>query len=50
MRVAGGGAIRDHRNRLGGGVGGGVEDFDIEHRRQAAKALCADAEIVHRVV
>ena len=44
MRVARGGAVGDHRDGLVRGVRGVVADLDVEHRGQAAQALCADAE------
>jgi len=49
MRVAGGGAVRDHRHRLGGGVGRVIEDFDVEDGREPAQPLRADAERVDLV-
>ena len=43
-------AVRDHADRLAGGVRRIVEDLDVEHRRQSAQALRADAERVDLVV
>jgi hypothetical protein len=44
--VAGRGAVRDHRHRQVGGMRRVVEDLDVEHGRQAAQALGADAQRV----
>ena len=44
--MARGRAVRDHRNRLVGGVGGIVPHLHVEHRGQAAQALGADAQAV----
>ena len=49
MRVARGGAVRDHRDRLGGGVGRIVHDLDVEDRGEPAQPLRADAERVDLV-
>ena len=43
--VAGGGAVGDHGDGQVGGVGGVVDDLDVEHGGQAAEALRADAEL-----
>ena len=48
--VAGGGAVGDHGDGQVGGVGGPVEDFDVEHGGEAAEALGTDAESVDAVV
>ena len=50
VRVAGGGAVGDHGDGQVGGVGGSVEDLDVEDGGEAAEALRADAEAVHLVV
>ena len=44
--MAGGRAVRDHCHRLAGGVGGVHLDLDVEHGRQAAQALRANAQRV----
>ncbi len=49
VRVAGGGAVGDHRHRQVGGVGRVVLDLDVEHGGQAAQALRADAQRVDLV-
>ena len=50
MRVAGGGAVGNHRDGQVGGVGRVVEDLDVEHGGEAAQPLRADAERVDLVV
>ena len=50
MRVARRRAVRDHRHRLAGGVRRIGRDLDVEHRRQPAETLRADAERVDLVV
>ena len=47
--VAGGGAVGDHGDGEVSGVGGEVEDFDVEDGGEAAEALCANAELVDLV-
>ena len=49
MRVARRRAVRDHRHRLGRGMGRPVEDLDVEDGRQPAEPLRADAERVDLV-
>ncbi|MCY1220494.1 hypothetical protein D9M72_325090 [compost metagenome] len=46
MRVARGGAVRDHGDGLGGRMRREGADLDVEHRGQAAQALRADAQRV----
>ena len=48
--VAGGGAVGDHGDGEVGGVGGVVEDLDVEDGGEAAEALGSDAELVDLVV
>ena len=48
--VAGGGAVGDHGDGQVGGVGGEVEDLDVEHGGEAAESLGADAEGVDLIV
>ncbi len=50
VRVARGGAVGDHGDGQVGGVGGAVEDLDVEHGGEAAETLRADAERVDLVV
>ena len=50
VEVAGGGAVGDHGDGEVGGVGGVVEDLDVEDGGEAAEALGADAELVDLVV
>ena len=50
MGVAGGGAVGDHGDGEVGGVGGEVEDLDVEDGGEAAEALGADAEGVDLLV
>src|SRR5690606_24736090 len=50
VRVAGGGAVGDHRHRQVGGVGRIVLDLDVQYRGQAAQALGADAQRVDLLV
>ena len=42
--VAGGGAVGDHGDGQIGGVGGKVQDLDVEDGGEAAEALGSDAE------
>ena len=49
MHVTGGCAVGNHRHRQARRVGGVVEDLDVEHGGEAAKALGADAERVDLV-
>ena len=48
--VAGGGAVGDHRDGQVGGVGGVVENLDVEDGGEAAEPLGSDAELVDLVV
>ena len=48
--VTGGGAVGDHGDGEVGGVGGVVEDLDVEDGGEAAEALGSDAEVVDFVV
>ncbi len=48
--MAGGGAVGNHGDGQVRGVGGIVEDLDVEDGGEAAKALRADAEPVDLVV
>ena len=50
VRVASGGAVGDHGDGEVGGVGGVVEDLDVEDGGEAAEALGSDAEVVDLVV
>ena len=50
VRVAGGGAVGDHGDGEVRGVGGVVEDLDVEYGGEAAEALGSDAEVVDFVV
>ena len=50
MRVSCSGAVGDHRDRLGRGVRGIVDDLHVEHRGEAAESLRADAERIDLVV
>ncbi len=43
VSVAGGGAVGDHGDGEVGGVGGVVEDLDVEDGGEAAEALGSDA-------
>ena len=49
MGMARGGAVRDHRDRLAGGVRGVHLDLHVQHRGQAAQALRANAQRVDLV-
>ena len=50
VQMARGGAVGDHGDGQIGGVGGAVEDLDVEDGGEAAEALRADAELVDAVV
>ena len=50
VHMPGGRAVRDHGDGLRGRVGREIEDLDVEHRRESAQALRADAERVDLVV
>ena len=50
VQVARGGAVGDDGDGEIGGVGGAVEDFDVEDGGESAEALRADAELVDAVV
>ena len=45
--MAGGGAVWNHRDRQRGGMGGIVQNLDVEYGGQAAKPLSADAQRVN---
>ena len=49
MNVPGGRTIGNHGDGQRRSMGCVGFDLDIEHRGQASKALCADAELIHRL-
>src|SRR3546814_2032323 len=49
MRMAGGGAVRDHRHRLARRMAGIVVDLDVQDGRKPAQPLRADAQRVDLV-